>query len=243
MGRCITPHPFSPPPPPPDLWLAWQAYMIVGTQLIWIKQNVPISFIAFQLLFCSNLDRITVPIKFGAQVRSHEDKYKHVMLSKRRGILHLLNGVRSLSTNITNKNKAEELMNSKQVPQDREATLYIHWPYCQKRCHYCNFNKYISQNVDHKKMKKCLVRETKTLLSMSSVERVKSIFFGGGTPSLAEPATISAIVDCVSDAVAMAPDAEVSMEGNPTSAEWFRLSEFKTAGKLFHFLMVIGICH
>ncbi|XP_071829942.1 radical S-adenosyl methionine domain-containing protein 1, mitochondrial-like [Apostichopus japonicus] len=150
------------------------------------------------------------------------------MLSKKRGILHLLNGVRSLSTNI--KNKAEELMNSKQVPQDKEATLYIHWPYCQKRCHYCNFNKYISQNVDHEKMKKCLVRETKTLLSMSGVERVKSIFFGGGTPSLAEPATISAIVDCVSDAVAMAPDAEVSMEANPTSAEWFRLSEFKTAG-------------
>ncbi|XP_071808239.1 radical S-adenosyl methionine domain-containing protein 1, mitochondrial-like [Asterias amurensis] len=111
-----------------------------------------------------------------------------------------------------------------------EATLYVHWPYCQRRCTYCNFNKYISSNVDNDKMQQCLVREAKTLIQESGVKRIKSVFFGGGTPSLAQPKTLSAILEAVSGVVSLPNDAEVSMEGNPTSVGRIKLLEFKLAG-------------
>ncbi|KAJ8022680.1 Radical S-adenosyl methionine domain-containing protein 1, mitochondrial [Holothuria leucospilota] len=130
----------------------------------------------------------------------------------------------------SNSLKEAKCLNGHPNPLEEEATLYIHWPYCQKRCHYCNFNKYISQNVDHGRMRKCLVRETETLLNLSGVKKIKSIFFGGGTPSLAEPKTFAAVIDCVRAKVALEDEAEVTMEANPTSTEAALLAEFKVAG-------------
>ncbi|XP_038062293.1 radical S-adenosyl methionine domain-containing protein 1, mitochondrial-like [Patiria miniata] len=111
-----------------------------------------------------------------------------------------------------------------------EATLYVHWPYCQRRCTYCNFNKYIDSNVDHTKMQQCLVREVQTLIDMSGIKRIKSVFFGGGTPSLAKPQTLQAVLDTVAGVVDLPSNAEVTMEGNPTSVGRYKLRDFKHAG-------------
>lgn len=111
-----------------------------------------------------------------------------------------------------------------------EAGLYLHWPYCQRRCTYCNFNKYIARDVDHNAMRGCLVRETETLLRLSQVKRISSIFFGGGTPSLARPTTIAAIIDSVAKWAQLPSDAEVTLEINPTSVGASKLSEFRSAG-------------
>ncbi|XP_015266240.1 PREDICTED: radical S-adenosyl methionine domain-containing protein 1, mitochondrial [Gekko japonicus] len=113
---------------------------------------------------------------------------------------------------------------------DRQAALYVHWPYCEKRCSYCNFNKYISQNIDQPKMRDCLIQEARTLIQLSQVQRITSVFFGGGTPSMASPLTIGDILDTISQCAHLAEGTEITLEANPTSADASRLAEFKRAG-------------
>lgn len=124
----------------------------------------------------------------------------------------------------------ETSANPFQLPIKDEATLYLHWPYCRQICSFCNFNKYISKNVDHYRMRKCLVTETENLLKLSGVKKITSVYFGGGTPSLAEPLTISSVLEAVSTICYLPSEAEVTLEANPTSAETDKLSHFLVAG-------------
>ncbi|XP_048846642.1 radical S-adenosyl methionine domain-containing protein 1, mitochondrial isoform X2 [Brienomyrus brachyistius] len=111
-----------------------------------------------------------------------------------------------------------------------EASLYVHWPYCLKRCSYCNFNKYISRDVNHAEMRACLQLEIETLLRVSQVSRITSVFFGGGTPSLAPPSTVAAILETVARRADLPVDAEVSLEINPTPVGLASLEEFRLSG-------------
>jgi len=90
--------------------------------------------------------------------------------------------------------------------------VYIHWPYCKKRCSYCNFNKYVVDRVDHDRMISCLVREWRTCSQRLNVDSVDTIFFGGGTPSLMRPDDIQHIVRNINDAD---KSIEISLECNP----------------------------
>ncbi|XP_050037858.1 radical S-adenosyl methionine domain-containing protein 1, mitochondrial-like [Dermacentor andersoni] len=109
------------------------------------------------------------------------------------------------------------------------SSLYVHWPYCEKRCTYCNFNKYISRNVDHDVMTECLVRELTTVIRSSSISTITTVFFGGGTPSLMRPRDVERVLQAVSRLTA-APVAEVTLECNPSPAAKDSLSDFKVAG-------------
>ncbi|KAM4531884.1 radical S-adenosyl methionine domain-containing protein 1, mitochondrial [Odontesthes bonariensis] len=112
----------------------------------------------------------------------------------------------------------------------KQASLYVHWPYCLRRCSYCNFNKYIpKENNDHI-MTECLQRETETMLQLSQVSRVSSVFFGGGTPSLAHPSTIAAVLETVSKLASLSDEAEVTLEVNPTPMGMSRLEDYLSAG-------------
>ncbi|KAF7247444.1 Radical S-adenosyl methionine domain-containing protein 1, mitochondrial [Varanus komodoensis] len=104
------------------------------------------------------------------------------------------------------------------------------WPYCEKRCSYCNFNKYIPRNLNESGMRDCLIQEAKTLIQLSRVQRITSVFFGGGTPSLASPFTIAAVLDTISQCAYLAEGTEVSLEANPISGDALRLAEFQKAG-------------
>ncbi|XP_072600711.1 radical S-adenosyl methionine domain-containing protein 1, mitochondrial [Vulpes vulpes] len=115
-------------------------------------------------------------------------------------------------------------------PPSSRAALYVHWPYCEKRCSYCNFNKYIPRGVEEAAVRSCLVTEAQTLLRLSGVRRVESVFFGGGTPSLASPSTIAAVLEAVDQAAHLPADSEVTLEANPTSAPSSRLAAFGAAG-------------
>ncbi|NXP07662.1 RSAD1 protein, partial [Thinocorus orbignyianus] len=104
------------------------------------------------------------------------------------------------------------------------------WPYCRKRCSYCNFNKYVVPAVDEAAVGACLVREARTLLRLSQVQSVTSVFFGGGTPSLASPGTIAAVLEAIAGAAHLPTGAEVTLEANPSSACPQRLASFRVAG-------------
>lgn len=88
----------------------------------------------------------------------------------------------------------------------------------------------MSNNVDHQRMRKCLVVEAQTLLMLSGVKRISSVYFGGGTPSLAEPSTISSVLETVSRLCYLPSGAEVTLEANPTSTETATLRHFHSAG-------------
>ncbi|XP_071672719.1 radical S-adenosyl methionine domain-containing protein 1, mitochondrial isoform X3 [Patagioenas fasciata] len=110
------------------------------------------------------------------------------------------------------------------------AALYVHWPYCRKRCSYCNFNKYVVPTVDEAAVRACLVQEARTLLRLSQVQSVTSVFFGGGTPSLASPRTIAAVLEAVARAAYLPVGAEVTLEANPSSTSPARLAGFREVG-------------
>uniref|UniRef100_A0A1A7WMS6 Radical S-adenosyl methionine domain-containing protein n=1 Tax=Iconisemion striatum TaxID=60296 RepID=A0A1A7WMS6_9TELE len=112
----------------------------------------------------------------------------------------------------------------------REACLYVHWPYCLRRCTYCNFNKYIPKENNGHIVAQCLQRETETLLQLSQVSCITSVFFGGGTPSLAHPSTISVILETVSKQAKLQGEAEVTLEVNPTPEGRLKLADFHHAG-------------
>ncbi|XP_053468904.1 radical S-adenosyl methionine domain-containing protein 1, mitochondrial [Ictalurus furcatus] len=121
--------------------------------------------------------------------------------------------------------------NQNQNPQHSEqASLYIHWPYCLKRCSYCNFNKYIPRSVDNEVMTECLQLETQTLLQLSQVSQISSVFFGGGTPSLARASTVAAVLETVSAHARLCEQAEVTLEVNPAPAGRTALRDFVSAG-------------
>ncbi|XP_042688740.1 radical S-adenosyl methionine domain-containing protein 1, mitochondrial [Centrocercus urophasianus] len=110
------------------------------------------------------------------------------------------------------------------------AALYVHWPYCRKHCSYCSFNKYVVPAVDEAAVRACLVRETQTLLRLGHVQSVTSVFFGGGTPSLAAPHTIAAVLEAAAEVAHLPAGAEVTLEANPGSADPARLAGFRAAG-------------
>lgn len=109
------------------------------------------------------------------------------------------------------------------------SSLYVHWPYCEKRCTYCNFNKYVSRNVDHDLMTECLIRELTTALRGSNVSTITTVFFGGGTPSLMRPGDVERVLRAVSR-LTVAPIEEVTMECNPSPSARDSLRDFKEAG-------------
>ncbi|NXH09837.1 RSAD1 protein, partial [Bucco capensis] len=104
------------------------------------------------------------------------------------------------------------------------------WPYCRKRCSYCNFNKYVVPALDEVAVGSCLVQEARTLLRLSRVQSITSVFFGGGTPSLASPHTIAAVLEAIAGAAHLPTTAEVTLEANPSSADTLRLAGFRAAG-------------
>ena len=109
--------------------------------------------------------------------------------------------------------------------------VYVHWPFCAAKCPYCDFNSHVRhQPPDQARFAVAFAREIATLAARAPGRTVNSIFVGGGTPSLMEPATIGAILDTIAGHWSVAPDVEVTMEANPSSVEAERFRGYRTAG-------------
>ncbi len=108
--------------------------------------------------------------------------------------------------------------------------LYIHWPFCLSKCPYCDFNSHVRDNVDHARWRGALLAEIDSHAARLPGRTVTSIFFGGGTPSLMEPATAAAAIDRIAARWPVAPDIEITLEANPSSVESARFSSLAAAG-------------
>ncbi len=109
--------------------------------------------------------------------------------------------------------------------------VYLHWPFCASKCPYCDFNSHVRHTrVDEERFVAAFAREIAHNAALTGPREVTSIFFGGGTPSLMRPATVGAILDAVARHWSIAPDAEISLEANPTSVEAERFRGYRAAG-------------
>lgn len=108
--------------------------------------------------------------------------------------------------------------------------LYVHWPFCQAKCPYCDFNSHVVPAVDQARWAAALASEIARLAADLPGRHLGSIFFGGGTPSLMEPETVDAVLRAARAAWGFANDIEITLEANPTSVERGRFQGFADAG-------------
>ena len=108
--------------------------------------------------------------------------------------------------------------------------LYVHWPYCQSKCPYCDFNSHVTSAVDHDLWKSTFLSELARFGVETPNRQLDSIFFGGGTPSLMDPGVVGAIIDEAQQQWSFANDIEITLEANPTSIELGKFEGFKAAG-------------
>ena len=112
----------------------------------------------------------------------------------------------------------------------KDLGIYIHWPFCEKKCPYCDFNSHVSGNIDHLKWLSAYLNELRYHANLTSGRIINSIFFGGGTPSLMKPYVVEKILDEIHSLWSCSNDIEITAEANPSSSETQLFSDFKTAG-------------
>ena len=111
-----------------------------------------------------------------------------------------------------------------------KLALYIHWPFCRAKCPYCDFNSHVRDRIDQGRFAAALRRELAHEAARLGRRQLSSIFFGGGTPSLMEPATVAALIDDAARWFDPVPGMEITLEANPTSIEAGRFAGFREAG-------------
>ncbi|MCT4556843.1 MAG: radical SAM family heme chaperone HemW [Pelagimonas sp.] len=107
--------------------------------------------------------------------------------------------------------------------------LYVHWPFCESKCPYCDFNSHVVRHVDQKRWANALVSEIQRIARHTPGRTLSSIFFGGGTPSLMLPETVDAVLKASATAWHWANDIEITLEANPGSVEANRFRDLALA--------------
>lgn len=110
-------------------------------------------------------------------------------------------------------------------------SLYVHIPWCAKKCPYCDFNSHEARGAQPEaRYVAALVADLEQALPQVWGRRVHSVFFGGGTPSLFSAPSIDAVLAAVRARLALSPDAEITLEANPGTAEAGKFHDFRAAG-------------
>ena len=119
------------------------------------------------------------------------------------------------------------------LPEDWENAgfgLYIHWPFCQANCPYCDFNSHVAAKIDQHAWAKAYLSEIERVGAETQGRILRSVFFGGGTPSMMDPEIVDVILTKVRATWGMANDIEITLEANPTSVEAGRFAGYRQAG-------------
>ena len=115
-------------------------------------------------------------------------------------------------------------------PGSREpgTGIYVHIPFCQAICNYCNFNRGLHEEGLRQRYVRALIDDIRSFADPAIT--ADTIYFGGGTPSLLDPSEVAAIVAACRDSFTLAPDSEITMEANPESSPGPTLEKFRAAG-------------
>jgi len=119
------------------------------------------------------------------------------------------------------------------LPAPPPLALYVHLPWCLKKCPYCDFNSHATQGLDEATQAlyvDALVADLEATLPLVWGRRVLSVFLGGGTPSLFAPAAVERLLSAVRARVPLEPGCEITLEANPGTFERARFRAFREAG-------------
>lgn len=108
--------------------------------------------------------------------------------------------------------------------------LYIHWPFCQSKCPYCDFNSHVAASIDQRRWRDAYLKNIRQWASETKGRVLETVFFGGGTPSLMDPEVVADILDTVRTSWPMVNNPEITLEANPTSVEAGRFAGYREAG-------------
>ena len=111
-------------------------------------------------------------------------------------------------------------------------SLYVHIPWCHSKCPYCDFNSHAASSRPEAQYTRALISELKYRAGTAPYlgQRIRTIFFGGGTPSLFDPKSIGNIIDAANRACGIEPDAEITLEANPGTVDLAKLGGMRAAG-------------
>src|SRR5215468_877301 len=117
------------------------------------------------------------------------------------------------------------------APTSSAFGVYVHWPFCLSKCPYCDFNSHVRHGkIDEGRYLRAFAKEIAATAARAPGRTVSSIFMGGGTPSLMQPATVGGILEAIGKHWTVASDVEVTLEANPTSVEATRFQGYRAAG-------------
>ena len=108
--------------------------------------------------------------------------------------------------------------------------IYVHWPFCAAKCPYCDFNSHVNDKIIEKQWVTAYLVELDRLFQTIGSRPLKTVFFGGGTPSLMSPELVDQILSKIFSLWPRSNDLEVSLEANPTSVEAGRFNGYQQAG-------------
>lgn len=111
-----------------------------------------------------------------------------------------------------------------------ELSLYVHYPFCKSKCPYCDFNSHVRDSVDYDRFLNAYLRELEFYAKKLGKRSVKTIFFGGGTPSLMPVFMVEKIIEKISKIWSLDRGCEITLEANPTSFEADKFKDFQVAG-------------
>ncbi len=114
--------------------------------------------------------------------------------------------------------------------QEAGFGLYLHWPFCQSKCPYCDFNSHVAATIDQTRWRDAYLGEIARLGAETGGRVLQTVFFGGGTPSLMDPDIVADIIAAIRKTWPMVNDPEITLEANPGSVEAGRFHAYRSAG-------------
>lgn len=108
--------------------------------------------------------------------------------------------------------------------------LYLHWPFCQSKCPYCDFNSHVAARINQDDWQRAYLSEIDRIAAQTQGRVLNTVFFGGGTPSLMDPALVASLIARIRARWPVANDLEITLEANPGSVDAARFRDFAGAG-------------
>ena len=113
---------------------------------------------------------------------------------------------------------------------ESSLALYIHWPFCKIKCPYCDFNSYKRESTNQSHWLKAYLRALELWSSRLAEREIKSIFFGGGTPSLLDPDFVGLVLQKIDSLWSINGNCEITIEANPNSVSESKFKLFREIG-------------
>ena len=112
----------------------------------------------------------------------------------------------------------------------KNISIYFHWPFCESKCPYCDFNSYVRKEINHRQWLLGYLKNIENWKKKLPHSKIQSVYFGGGTPSLMNPKSISIILEKLYKNFLLSDDIEISLEANPSTVEKRKFKDFSSIG-------------